>query len=92
MSANTRRRLQQLIANCQISDEVNHIANELIKEVNVQSGFGLANFLNVDSKLDNFAAVRAWVNKHYRSLNTDNDDENLNIFKHKFYECLPMTA
>ena len=84
--------MARINTNIEASKEVNALANQLIKEFNVQAGFGLAGFLQVDSHFDNFAAVRAWVNKHYIKLDTGHEGENLLLLKGKLHDCLPEVA
>lgn len=46
-----------------ITTDANIIANQLIKDLNIQGGFGLARFLEVDVCFDNYRAVRIWVQR-----------------------------
>lgn len=46
-----------------VSDRVYCIADWLINNYEIQRGYGLAQYLNVVSTLDNHDAVRIWVHK-----------------------------
>lgn len=74
-------------------DQGNKLANQLIKNLQIQSGFGLAGFLNVDSHLDNFNAVRIWVNKQLVKLQPElSEDDTSWLYEeleHRFYDCMP---
>lgn len=81
--------LQHIQQNVDTSCEVNHLSNRLIKELSIQSGFGLANFLQVDSHFDNFAALRYWIHQQYASIDTGDMAENYAIVKNKFLDAMP---
>jgi len=46
-----------------ITTDANMIANQLIKDLGIQGGTGLARFLEVDVCFDNHRAVRIWVQR-----------------------------
>ncbi|MGP5297546.1 hypothetical protein ACTXL0_11070 [Psychrobacter faecalis] len=46
-----------------ISDDANEIANVLMRELYVSSGYNLARFLGVKRCFDNDMAMRVWVQK-----------------------------
>ena len=46
-----------------ISDDANEIANVLMRELYVSSGYNLARFLGVKRCFDNDMALRVWVQK-----------------------------
>ena len=46
-----------------VSPEALRIAQEMIRILQVQPGFGMAAFLNVPNGYDNFSSVRLWVQK-----------------------------
>lgn len=81
--------LKRISQNVDTSHEVNQLANWLIKELSIQSGFGLANFLQVDSHFDNFAAVRYWIHQQYTEIDTGDVAENYALLKNKFLDCMP---
>lgn len=85
-NVNYEKIMQLVMTNIEASDAVNDLVNKLIKELQIQTGFGLAGFLKEDSKLDNFAAVRAWVNKRFPKIDTGDFEENYRILKHEFIE------
>lgn len=74
-----------------VFDSGNDLANRLIKNLQIQSGFGLAGFLNVDGHLDNFMAVRVWVNQQLTRLYDDTVTAEVlyNEIEHRFYACVP---
>ncbi|PYE39579.1 hypothetical protein [Psychrobacter fozii] len=75
-----------------VSNDANNIGNYLICELCIQSGSGLARFLNVDSCFDNHMAMRVWVQKR---LDTNPDyvpDEMRGQLESTLYELLPHTG
>lgn len=72
----------------------NDLANRLIKNLHIQSGFGLAGFLNVESHTDNFGAVRSWVNKQLVKLQQVESDIDwlYQELEHRFLDCMPEMA
>ena len=75
-----------------VSNGADNIANYLICELCIQSGSGLARFLNVDSCFDNHMAMRVWVQKR---LDTNPDyvpDEMRGQLESALYELLPHTG
>ena len=75
-----------------VSNDANSIGNYLICELCIQSGSGLASFLNVDSCVDNHMALRIWVQKRL-DANTDYVlDEMRGQLESALYELLPHTG
>lgn len=75
-----------------VSNDANNIGNYLIFELCIQSGSGLARFLNVDSCFDNHMALRIWVQKR---LDANPDyvlDEMRGQLRSALYELLPHTG
>ena len=73
-----------------VSNGANNLANSLICELCIQSGSGLARFLNVDSCFDNHMALRIWVQTR---LETNPDyvvDDMCSQLQSELYELLPQ--
>ncbi|MGP5209224.1 hypothetical protein ACTXJ5_00370 [Psychrobacter alimentarius] len=75
-----------------VSNDANHIANSLIYELCIQSGTGLARFLNVDSCFDNHMAMRVWVQKRLDANPDYVCDEMCGQLESELYELLPQTG
>ena len=74
-----------------VSNGANNLANSLICELCIQSGTGLARFLNMDSCFDNHMALRIWVQTR---LDTNPDyllDEISHQLECELYGLLPQT-
>ena len=75
-----------------VSNGADNIANYLICELCIQSGSGLARFLNVDSCFDNHMAMRVWVQTR---LDTNPDyvpDDMCSQLQSELYGLLPQTG
>ncbi|MGP4864226.1 hypothetical protein ACTXGK_08535 [Psychrobacter sp. T6-5] len=72
-----------------VSNDANHIANYLICELCIQSGTGLARFLNVDSSFDNHMAMRVWVQKRLDANPDYVVDDMYSQLQSELYELLP---
>lgn len=88
LGVNAKHLNKMLKAQKQISQQANRLSNRLIRELEVQNGFGLANFLEVDSNFDNFTAVRAWVQKQMNK-GFGNDSLDFEELKRQLYELVP---
>ncbi len=44
-----------------ISQEARDLGNQLIREININNGYGLANLLGVNSSFDNHQAILIWT-------------------------------
>ena len=73
-----------------ISDDANEIANVLMRELYVSSGYNLARFLGVKRCFDNDMAMRIWVQKHLdASLGYVIEDMRCQL-QSELYELLPQ--
>lgn len=88
LGVNAKNLNKMLKAQKQISQQANRLSNRLIRELEVQNGFGLANFLEVDSNFDNFTAIRAWVQKQMNK-GFGNDSLDFEELKRQLYELVP---
>ena len=72
-----------------ISDDANEIANVLMRELYVSSGYNLARFLGVKRCFANDMAMRVWVQKRL-DLNLDYVIEDMRCqLQSELYELLP---
>ena len=72
-----------------ISDDANEIANVLMRELYVSSGYNLARFLGVKRCFDNDMAMRIWVQKRLdASLDYVIEDMRCQL-QSELYELLP---
>ena len=75
-----------------ISDEANLIANALMREFYVPSGYNLARFLEVKHCFNNDMAVRVWVQKRLdASLDYVIEDMCCQL-QSELYELLPQSG
>lgn len=75
-----------------VSIDTNKIANRLICELSIQSGYGLARFLEVDVSLDNHMAVRVWVQRRLDAQGSYLFDEMVYKLQSELYELLSMLS
>ncbi|MEK6198933.1 MAG: hypothetical protein N2B60_01760 [Psychrobacter sp.] len=75
-----------------VSNGADNIANYLICELCIQSGSGLARFLNVDSCFDNHMALRIWVQKRLDAHPNYLFDEICMQLESELYRLLPQTG
>ena len=75
-----------------VSNDANNIGNYLICELCIQSGSGLARFLNVDSCFDNHMALRIWVQKRLDANLGYAVDDMCSQLQSELYELLPQTG
>ena len=88
-NVNLQKILQLLMSNVETSDEVADLANYLIKDLQIQPGTGLAGFLKVDSKFDNYAAVRVWIKRRLPKIDTGDFEANYQVIKKEFLAIWP---
>ena len=75
-----------------ISEDANEIANALMRELYVSSGYNLARFLGVKCCFDNDMAMRVWVQKRL-DANLDYVIEDIRCQLHsELYELLPQSG
>ena len=75
-----------------ISDDANVIANALMRELYVSSGYNLARFLGVKRCFDNDMALRIWVQKRL-DVNLDYVIEDMCCqLQSELYELLPQSG
>ena len=75
-----------------ISDDANEIANVLMRELYVSSGYNLARFLGVKRCFDNDMALRVWVQKRLdASLDYVIEDMRCQL-QSELYELLPQSG
>lgn len=91
LGVNAKQLGKMLEAQKQISQQANRLSNQLIRELEVQNGFGLANFLDVDSNFDNFTAIRAWVQRQMNH-SFGNNSLDFEALKHQLFELVPEGA
>ncbi|MBF2719418.1 hypothetical protein IP510_05940 [Psychrobacter sp. NG254] len=75
-----------------VSNGADNIANYLICELCIQSGSGLARFLNVDSCFDNHMALRIWVQKRLDANLGYAVDDMCSQLQSELYGLLPQTG
>ena len=75
-----------------ISEDANEIANALMRELYVSSGYNLARFLGVKHCFDNNMAMRIWVQKHLdASIGYVIEDMRCQL-QSELYELLPHSG
>ncbi|WP_201596124.1 hypothetical protein [Psychrobacter fulvigenes] len=75
-----------------ISKDANQIANALMREFYVPSGYNLARFLGVKHCFNNDIAMRVWVQKRL-DVNFDYIVEDMSDQLHReFYKLLPQSS
>ena len=75
-----------------ISEDANEIANVLMRELYVSSGYNLARFLGVKSCFNNDMALRVWVQKRLdASLGYVIEDMRCQL-QSELYELLPQSG
>ena len=72
-----------------VSEDANVIANTLLCELCIQSGTGLARFLNVDTCFDNQMAIRVWVQRRLDAQDGYIVDEMCSQLEAELYGLLP---
>ena len=73
-----------------LSQDANIIANRLINDMQIQSGSGLARFLEVDICFDNHRALRVWVQRQLDKQLSYMVEEIGYKLERKLYEILPQ--
>ena len=74
-----------------VSEDANIIANTLLCELCIQTGTGLARFLNVDTCFDNQMAIRVWVQRRLDAQDGYIVDEMCSQLETELYGLLPDT-
>ena len=72
-----------------ISEDANVIANSLMRELYISSGYNLARFLGVKSCFNNDMALRVWVQKHLDASLDYIVDDMCHQLHSELYELLP---
>ncbi|MDE4456073.1 hypothetical protein [Psychrobacter sp. DAB_AL62B] len=72
-----------------ISVDANEIANTLIRELYIQTGTGLARFLEVRSCFNNHMAMRVWVQKRLDAQDGYFVEDMSSKLQSELYELLP---
>ena len=75
-----------------ISEDANNIANTLMRELYISSGYNLARFLGVKRCFNNDMAMRVWVQKRL-DVNLDYVIEDMRYqLQSELYEVLPHSG
>ena len=75
-----------------ISEDANEIANALMRELYVSSGYNLARFLGVKRCFDNDMAMRVWIQKRLdASIDYMIEDMRCQL-QSELYELLPQSG
>ena len=72
-----------------ISKDANVIANALMRELYISSGYKLARFLGVKRCFDNDMAMRVWVQKRLDAQDGYFVEDMLSKLQSELYELLP---
>lgn len=72
-----------------ISQEARDLGNQLIREMNINNGYGLANLLGVNSCFDNHQAVLIWT---FHQIDEEPSLEDLIEIKKIFLSFFPESA
>ena len=72
-----------------ISEDANKIANALMRELYVSSGYNLARFLGVKRCFDNDMAMRVWVQKRLDAQDGYFVEDMGSKLQSELYELLP---
>ena len=75
-----------------ISEDANIIANALMRELYISSGYNLARFLGVKSCFDNHMALRVWIQKRLDANNNYILNEMCRQLESELYDLLPQTG
>ena len=75
-----------------ISDDANEIANVLMRELYVSSGYNLARFLGVKRCFDNDMALRVWVQKRLDTQDGYFVEDISSKLQSELYELLPQSG
>ena len=74
-----------------ISEDANKIANALMRELYVSSGYNLARFLGVKSCFNNDMALRIWVQKRLDAQDGYFVEDMSSKLQSELYELLPQS-
>ena len=75
-----------------ISEDANLIANALMRELYVSSGYNLARFLGVKRCFDNDMAMRVWVQKRLDAQDGYFVEDMSSKLQSELYELLPHSS
>ena len=89
LSVNAKQLTKLLKAQNETTKQSNQIANQLIKDLEVQNGFGLAGFLEVDTNFDNFTAMRVWTYRQVKKFYDGDFPPDYDFLKSKFKDLFP---
>lgn len=92
LGVNAKQLSKLLKAQHEISKQSNQIANQLIKDFEIQNGFGLAGFLEVDTNFDNFTAMRVWTHRQIKKFYDEDLSPDYEFLKGKFFEVIPESV
>jgi len=88
LGVNAKQLSKLLKAQNETSRQSNQIANQLIKDFEVQNGFGLAGFLEVDTNFDNFTAMRVWTHRQIKKFYDSDFPPDYEFLKSKFFKVV----
>ena len=88
LGVNAKQLGKLLKAQNETSKQSNQIANQLIKDFEVQNGFGLAGFLEVDTNFDNFTAMRVWTHRQIKKFYNGDFPPDYEFLKSKFFKVV----
>ena len=89
LGVNARQLTKLLKAQNETTKQSNQISNQLIKDLEVQNGFGLAGFLEVDTNFDNFTAMRVWTYRQIKKFYDGDFAPDYDFLKRKLIEIVP---
>ena len=92
LGINAKQLTKLLKAQNETTKQSNQIANQLIRDFEVQNGFGLASFLEVDTNFDNFTAMRVWTYRQIKKFYDGDFPPDYDLLKRKFTELIPYTV
>ena len=75
-----------------ISEDANVIANALMRELYISSGYNLARFLGVKHCFNNDMAMRVWVQKRLDAQDGYFVEDMSNKLQSELYELLPQSG
>ncbi|MCG8148813.1 hypothetical protein H9W84_11935 [Moraxella sp. PS-22] len=92
LGVNAKQLTKLLKAQNETTKQSNQIANQLIKELEVQNGFGLAGFLEVDTNFDNFTAMRVWTYRQIKQFYDGDFPPDYDFLKRKLTDIVPESV
>jgi len=82
--------IQQQAWGAWISPLANQLSKELIIQYEIQTGYGLALYLDVDRVFDNHRAIRIWVQRMLDE-GIEKQADHLTALKERFTGCTPIS-